>query len=107
MGEPPPSKTPAPLGAVITEGSSHGLQLLGSVDTCNNVGPGMSRKALTEFARRVVFQMSANDSASLIDSPKASNLGLHRALFYNEHEDTLEILRPYATPDRGWLAGKG
>jgi len=25
--------------------------------------------------------MSAHDSASLIDSPKASNLGLHRALF--------------------------
>ena len=51
--------------------------------------------------------MSAHDSASLIDSPKASNLGLHRALFYNEHEGTLEIFRPYATPDRGWLAGKG
>ena len=107
MGEPPHSKTPAPLGAVLTEGSSHGLHLLVSVDTCNTVGRGMSRKALTEFARRVVFQMSANDSASLIDSPKASNLGLHRALFYNEHEGTLEIFRPYATPDRGWLAGKG
>jgi DNA segregation ATPase FtsK/SpoIIIE, S-DNA-T family len=77
------------------------------VDTFNNVGRGMSRKALTEFAMRVVFQMSANDSASLIDSPKASNLGLHRALFYNEHEGTLETFRPYAMPDSGWLAGQG
>ena len=44
--------------------------------------------------------MSANDSASLIDSPKASNLGLHRALFYNEHEGSLETFRPYASPTR-------
>jgi hypothetical protein len=53
---------------------------------------------------RVVFQMSANDSASLIDNPKASNLGLHRALFYNEHAGTLETFRPYAAPDAEWIA---
>jgi S-DNA-T family DNA segregation ATPase FtsK/SpoIIIE len=52
---------------------------------------------------RVVFQMSSNDSASLIDSPKAGDLGLHRALFYNEHEGTLETFRPYAPPDSEWL----
>ena len=52
---------------------------------------------------RVVFQMSANDSASLIDSPEASNLGLHRALFYNEHAGTLETFRPYALPDDSWF----
>jgi len=97
----------AQLGEVITEGSSHGLHLLVSVDTFNNVGRCMNRKALTEFEMRVVFQMSANDSASLIESPKASNLGLHRALFYNEHEGTLETFRPYAMPDSEWLAGKG
>ena len=102
----PPSPG-AQLGEIITEGSSHGMHLLVSVDTFNNVGRGMSRKALTEFEMRVVFQMSANDSASLIDSPKASNLGLHRALFYNEHEGTLETFRPYAMPDGAWLEGKG
>jgi len=47
--------------------------------------------------------MSANDSASLIDSPKASNLGLHRALYYNEQAGTLETFRPYAAPDNAWL----
>jgi hypothetical protein len=52
---------------------------------------------------RVVFQMSANDSASLIDSPRASNLGLHRALFFNEREGTLETFRPYALPESGWV----
>ena len=47
--------------------------------------------------------MSANDSASLIDDPKASSLGLNRALFYNEQEGYLETFRPYALPDAGWV----
>jgi DNA segregation ATPase FtsK/SpoIIIE, S-DNA-T family len=52
---------------------------------------------------RVVFQMSATDSASLIDAPNASTLGLHRAVFYNEREGSLETFRPYAQPDNGWI----
>ena len=53
----------------------------------------LSRKAVSEFEMRVLFQMSANDSASLIDSPKASQLGLNRALFYNEQEGYLDWVR--------------
>ncbi len=56
------------LKALLTEGSSVGIHVLASIDTFNNVGRFMSRKALGEFEMRVVFQMSANDSASLIDS---------------------------------------
>ena len=63
---------------------------------------------------RVLFQMSANDSANLIDAQAAGSLGLHRALLYNEHEGTLETFRPYALPDPEWtdevgkaLAGRG
>jgi len=67
----------------------------------------MSRKALSEIEMRVLFQMSQNDSASLIESPKASNLGLHRALFYNEHEGYLETFRPYAMPDAEWIREAG
>ncbi|WP_038167836.1 FtsK/SpoIIIE domain-containing protein [Verrucomicrobium sp. BvORR106] len=92
---------------LITEGSPLGMHVLTTVDTFNNVNRSLSRKALSEFEMRVVFQMSANDSASLIDSPKASNLGLHRALFYNEHEGTLETFRPYAMPDAGWIEEAG
>jgi DNA segregation ATPase FtsK/SpoIIIE, S-DNA-T family len=88
---------------LITEGSSHGIHLIISLDTFNNVNRSLNRKALTEFEMRVVFQMSANDSASLIDSPAASNLGLHRALFYNEHDGTLETFRPYAEPGQDWM----
>ncbi len=89
---------------IITEGSTHGIHIIATVDTFNNVNRAMSRKALTEFEMRVVFQMGANDSASLIDSPKASTLGLHRALYYNEQEGTLETFRPYAMPDSGWIS---
>ena len=61
---------------VDLRGGGHGMHVIASVDTLNNVNRFMSRKALSEFEMRVAFQMSANDSASLIDSPKASELGL-------------------------------
>jgi len=97
----------AQLNSIITEGSSYGVHILTGVDTFNNINRFMSRKSLSEFEVRVVFQMSANDSASLIDSPKASNLGLHRALLYNEHEGSLETFRPYAAPDLDWVNEAG
>jgi hypothetical protein len=95
------------LNSLINDGSSHGMHLVVTLDTYNNVGRFLSRKALTEFEMRVVFQMSANDSASLIDSPKAGALGLHRALLYNEQAGTLETFRPYAMPDGGWIEEMG
>ncbi|HEY2574090.1 MAG TPA: FtsK/SpoIIIE domain-containing protein, partial [Verrucomicrobiaceae bacterium] len=94
----------AQMGTLVDEGAALGMHLIIAVDTFNNVGRFLSRKALTEFEMRVVFQMSANDSASLIDSPKAQGLGLHRALLFNEHEGQLETFRPYAMPDAAWLA---
>ncbi len=91
------------FNSIITEGSSHGIHLLLTIDTYNNVSRFLSRKAQSEIEMRVVFQMSVNDSASLIDTPKASGLGLHRALLFNEQQGTLETFRPYAMPDADWL----
>ncbi len=93
----------AQLNDIICEGAGRGLHVIASIDTYNNVNRWLSRKALTEFEMRVLFQMSVNDSASLIDSPKASTLGLHRALFYNEQEGYTETFRPYALPDGAWI----
>src|SRR5262249_33755391 len=93
----------AQLQKLISEGPSHGLHLIATVDTFNNVNRFLGRKALSEFEMRVLFQMSPNDSASLCDDPKASTLGLHRALFYNEQEGHLETFRPYALPGNEWL----
>jgi hypothetical protein len=47
--------------------------------------------------------MSSNDSASLIESPAANNLGLHRAILFNGQQGWMETFRPYALPDEGWL----
>jgi hypothetical protein len=38
---------------------------------------------------------------------RASNLGLHRAVFYNEQEGHLEVFRPYALPGTAWLEEVG
>lgn len=95
------------LNNLICEGASHGIHLIVSSDTYNNINRFLSRKALSEFEMRVLFQMSANDSAALVDSPKASNLGMHRALFYNETEGYLETFRPYAPPSSAWLEEAG
>jgi ABC-type multidrug transport system fused ATPase/permease subunit len=93
----------ATLLNLVTEGPARGIHVIVTCDTYNNVGRYLGRKALSEFEMRVVFQMSATDSASLIDAPNASTLGLHRALFYNEREGLLETFRPYAQPDNGWI----
>jgi S-DNA-T family DNA segregation ATPase FtsK/SpoIIIE len=95
------------LNNLICEGPSHGIHMIVTMDTYNNVGRFLSRKALSEFEMRVLFQMSANDSAALVDSPNASNLGMHRALYYNETEGYLETFRPYAPPSNGWLEEAG
>jgi hypothetical protein len=91
------------LSSLITEGSARGIHVIVTCDTYNNMSRFLGRKALGEFEMRVVFQMSAADSASLIDAPAASTLGLNRALFYNDREGSLETFRPYAQPDGGWI----
>ncbi len=91
------------LNQLISEGARLGIHLITTCDTYANASRFLGRKALGEFGLRVLFQMSPNDSAILTDSPKASLLGLHRALFYNEPEGYLETFRPYAMPRREWI----
>lgn len=88
---------------LITEGASLGFHVIATCDSYNNVMRFLSRKAVSEFELRVVFQMSANDSASLIESPLANDLGLHRAILFNGQEGWTETFRPYALPDPTWL----
>jgi len=104
------SKPPA-LGAVfdrlITEGPGAGMHVIVTCDSYNSLARALSRKAISEFELRVLFQMSANDSATLCDSPAASDLGLHRALLHNGQMGFLETFRPYALPDAAWLEKAG
>lgn len=103
MADDESSSAGAQFRSLITEGSGYGIHLIVSLDTYNNVSRCISRKSLTEFEMRVIFQMSANDSASLIESAKGSDLGLHRAIFYDEQLGVTETFRPYALPDGEWL----
>ncbi len=95
------------LNKLIVEGAALGFHVIAASDTYNNVMRFLSRKALSEFEIRIVFQMSANDSASLIESPAANNLGLHRAILFNGHEGWTETFRPYALLDNAWLDEAG
>jgi hypothetical protein len=107
---PDPEAPPNPallLNNLICEGTRLGFHVITAADTYNNVNRFLSRKAFSEFEMRVLFQMSATDSASLIDNPKASLLGLHRALYSNQQEGYLETFRPYALPPNAWVEQVG
>jgi S-DNA-T family DNA segregation ATPase FtsK/SpoIIIE len=92
---------------LICEGAGLGFHVIATCDSYNNVMRFLSRKALSEFEMRVVFQMSSNDSASLIESPQANDLGLHRAILFNGQEGWTETFRPYALPDAAWISSAG
>ena len=50
-------------------------------DSVNNMNRTLDRQGMKEFENRILFQMSANDSSTLIDTPAASKLGEKRALY--------------------------
>jgi hypothetical protein len=103
-GEEQPATPDKQLAALLREGTVLGMHTLIWCDTLNNLQRALDRQAMREFAMRVVFQLSVADSSNLIDSPAASKLGLHRALFANEEDGRLEKFRPYGMPAEEWLA---
>jgi DNA segregation ATPase FtsK/SpoIIIE-like protein len=100
---PAESSPAATLLELITEGPARGIHVILTCDSYNNVNRFLGRKMLGEIEMRVAFQMSAGDSASLIDAPDAAVLGLHRAVLFNDREGSLETFRPYALPGNDWL----
>ncbi|MEN9678631.1 MAG: hypothetical protein RIS76_4527, partial [Verrucomicrobiota bacterium] len=92
------------LRDLLAQGPAVGIHVIVTCDTYHNLVRCLGRKTLNHFGLRVLFQMSADDSSSLVDSPKANTLGLHRALFHHGQEGWLETFRPYALPDRAWVA---
>ena len=93
----------AHLDRLVREGAPLGFHLLASCDGAANVQRFLSRRAIAAITLRVLFQMSANDSAGLIDSTAAAALGLHRAILHNEQDGLTETFRPYARPERDWI----
>ena len=104
------AKAPSPdiqFAELVREGPVYGIHVLIWCDTVTNLERVFDRQTLREFDNRVLFQMGAPDSTTLIDTPAASKLGLQRALLANEEHGTLEKFRPYAMPSDEWLAEAG
>jgi hypothetical protein len=92
------------FAAILREGPPLGIHSLVWCDTFSNASRMLDRQSLRDFELRVLFQMNANDSSSLTDTPEASRLGVHRALFYDEGQGRMEKFRPYGLPSSEWLA---
>ncbi|MGQ9876122.1 MAG: FtsK/SpoIIIE domain-containing protein [Chloroflexus sp.] len=91
------------FATILREGPDLGVHTLVWCDTYTNLTRTLDRRSLREFEMRVVFQMNAEDSANLIDTPAASKLGPYRAFFYSDEEGRLEKFRPYGLPTNDWL----
>jgi DNA segregation ATPase FtsK/SpoIIIE, S-DNA-T family len=92
------------LGTILREGPHFGVHTLIWCDTQTNLSRWLDRQSLTDLSWRVLFQMSATDSANLMDGPDASRLGVHRAILFNEEQGEFEKFRPYGPPPPDWLA---
>ena len=100
------AKAPDPakeFSDIIRDGPGVGIHVLAWVDTLASLERTFERSAQREFDNRVLFQMSASDSSTLIDSPAANNLGFYRALLCSEEQGVMEKFRPYALPSTQWI----
>ncbi|MEN6408065.1 MAG: FtsK/SpoIIIE domain-containing protein [Thermoguttaceae bacterium] len=98
--QPTPAKQ---FSAILREGPAVGIHTLAWCDTFSNASRMLDRQNMRDFEMRVLFQMNANDSSSLMDTPEASRLGVHRALLYDEAQGNTEKFRPYGLPSAEWL----
>ena len=89
--------------SLLRDGPPTGVHTILWCDTLTNLNRTLDRQTLREFDLRVLLQMSAADSSTLIDSPIAAKLGPQRALFYTEEQGKTEKFRPYALPTLEWL----
>lgn len=103
FGEEKPPSAAQQFGRILRDGPPLGVHTLIWCDTMNNVSRWLDRQTLRDLELRVAFQMNSNDSSTLIDSPLASLLGVHRAVLYHEGQGWHEKFRPYMTPSREWL----
>jgi hypothetical protein len=99
--EPSPAER---LATILRDGPLAGVHVVAWCDSLVNLNRAFDRPLLREFGLRVLFQMSATDSSTLMDSPAASKLGRHRALFLHEEQERPEKFRPYGLPPAAWLA---
>ena len=95
------------LATLLREGPALGVHSLLWCDSYNNLNRWVDRPTMRDLELRVLFQMSANDSSNLMDSPAASRLGAHMAISFSEAQGQAEKFRPYGLPTKAWLTSVG
>jgi DNA segregation ATPase FtsK/SpoIIIE, S-DNA-T family len=98
---------PERFATILRDGPPLGVHSLIWCDTLQSLTNTLSPRSLRDVAMRVVLQMGAQDSRTLVDTEMASRLGVFQALYSNEDEGRLEKFRPYALPAEYWLAWAG
>jgi hypothetical protein len=88
---------------ILKEGPPVGVFTMLWCDTLVNLQRAIDRPTMREFDQRVLMQMSAADSSTLMDNPAAAKLGPQRALYYTEDQGKVEKFRPYALPPAEWI----
>ena len=91
------------LNAILREGPPVGVFVMAWCDSLTNLNRAFERAQLREFGMRVLFQMSATDSSTLMDTPAASRLKRHQALLLLEDQERAEKFRAYGLPPAKWL----
>jgi hypothetical protein len=98
--EPSPAER---FNTLLRDGPPAGIHIIVWCDSLTGLNRTFERPQLREFAMRVLFQMSAADSSTLMDTPAASRLKRHQALFLLEDQERPEKFRPYGLPPSEWL----
>jgi DNA segregation ATPase FtsK/SpoIIIE, S-DNA-T family len=84
---------------ILREGPAVGVWTLAWCDTLTNIERAMDRSTIREFGLRALMQMSASDSAAMVDSSIASTLGANRAILADDVEGTIQKFRPIDLPE--------
>jgi ABC-type multidrug transport system fused ATPase/permease subunit len=92
------------FGTILRDGPACGIHTIAWCDSYATINRLLDRQGLRDFDLRVLFQMNATDSSSLMESPDAARLGVHRAIFYDGGHGQMEKFRPYGLPSAAWLA---
>ena len=95
------------FGTLLREGPEHGLWVAATVDTVQSLERVVDRFSMRSFDQRALFQQSATDSSTLVDSTVASDLGPNRAILYSDERGTIEKYRPWSLPSEAFLADLG
>jgi len=102
-----PASAAQQLANIVREGPDLGVHTIVWADTLLSLERVFDRQSVRQFEMRVLFQMSATDSSTLIDTPAASKLGRYRGLYYSEEHGRSEKFRPYGIADPDWLEQVG